>query len=244
MVADFGASIMRQVPAFRVASSKESILKSKPNPKSQSQASADVGPFATQPLPYSGAFTQASVSVLRHLAGLPATSASATTASAIAPARAIIRDESSGDVSVEVNPASARLSSAPYAFTAADELESVVHTVFTLIHPKLIGDALADWEQRCPRSRAHATALAAFWQHSMRAGAWREAVDAAHRVDYAAVAAALCRVLPGDIFWSGDDGGASTSRAEWGGESEDAWAAAEIAAIGRDQRSLFPGLFQ
>ena len=233
----------------KAKSKSESESKSKSKSKSQAQSNAGVGLLASNPRPYLGAFTQASVSVLRHLAGLPpAADASAAAVRAISP--------SSASASANADE-SAHLSAAPYAFTAADELESVVHSMFTLIHPQLIRDALGEWMQRCPRSRAHAAALSAFWQQSMRAGAWRDAVDAARRVDYAACAEALCRVLPGGVFWhDGDededeededededeDGGSRA--AEWGGASEAEWAAASIAAIGEEQRALFPALFQ
>ncbi len=240
MVTDFGASIMCRAVAARMTTPQNSEAKSKLKSKSKSQAQSHVGVglLVSDPLPYLGAFTQASVSVLNHLAGLPAT-ADASIIGAISPSSACASASVSASARMSLDDSS-HLSAAPYAFTAADELESVVHTLFTLIHPQLIRDALAEWIQRCPRSRAHAAALASFWQQSMRAGAWRDAVDAARRVDYAAVAETLCRVLPGDVFWHDDDG----NRAEWGGASEVEWAAASIAAIGEEQRALFPGWFQ
>jgi hypothetical protein len=106
---------------------------------------------------YNGAFRQASVAVLRHLA-------------------------SHGP--------------APYRFSVADELESVVHTVFSWIFPDLVAESL---ESLDPLAAGDAATAATCWEHWMSAGVWRKAVRAAQRGSYVDVAKLLCLVLPGEL---------------------------------------------
>ena len=64
-------------------------------------------------------------------------------------------------------------------FTVADELESLVHTVFTFISPHQIANMILDTDER-----TKAATLIRFWNEAMSPRHWQEAICAARAAQY------------------------------------------------------------
>jgi serine/threonine protein kinase len=81
-----------------------------------------------------------------------------------------------------------------YLFTAADDLECFVHTIFSIMFPRLVSCELDQLEH----TSGGALMAAQFWDESLNNEVWSQAVRAARACEYDTLSGLLCSFLPSD----------------------------------------------